>query len=200
MKTIELKLYDIMELKDEAFRKAVDDNRDINVDNDWWSDGVLEEWNVKLQEMGFINPKIYFSGFWSQGDGACFNADIDIDQFIKHFKLDKFTPLLSFAEKEELDLTASIEKNSYATHYSHERTRYAEVDFWVPEDIKDKAGDVEKLADELEKELESTRLEMCHNIYKDLQREYEDDTTEDAIVDTLQANEYTFLEDGTMYK
>lgn len=39
-----------------------------------WAEMIITENQEKLEKNGFIDPKISFSGFFSQGDGACFDA------------------------------------------------------------------------------------------------------------------------------
>lgn len=41
-----------------------------------WYDFIYDDWKETLENAGFINPEIHFSGFWSQGDGACFDAAV----------------------------------------------------------------------------------------------------------------------------
>jgi len=48
--------------------------REGNFDNNIWSETTLEEWKEALEQMGFSDVEIDFSGFWSQGDGASFTA------------------------------------------------------------------------------------------------------------------------------
>lgn len=62
------------ELNEKQRAKVLDDYRDINVDYDWY-DFLIEEYTEKLESLGYENIKIEFSGFYSQGDGACFIAD-----------------------------------------------------------------------------------------------------------------------------
>lgn len=62
--------------------------RNVNVEHDWW-DSLIEDFAEQLAEVGITvsthevelmngktrqDPNIYFSGFWSQGDGACFEG------------------------------------------------------------------------------------------------------------------------------
>lgn len=61
------------ELSAKGKAKAIDAHRDINTDHDWF-DFMIEDYENKLKKLGFHNIKIYFSGFSSQGDGACFTA------------------------------------------------------------------------------------------------------------------------------
>lgn len=49
--------------------------RDVNVHHGWW-DGVYEAFEEDMGAIGVHVEAIYFSGFWSQGDGACFNGHV----------------------------------------------------------------------------------------------------------------------------
>ena len=44
---------------------------------DWW-EYIFELWKKALDQIGFENAAIAFSGFWSQGDGASFTANVDV--------------------------------------------------------------------------------------------------------------------------
>jgi hypothetical protein len=79
MRIKEITVYGFAELTGDVQKNVVDHFRDINIDYEWWN-CLYDDWNTKLEEYGFTTPKIYFSGFYSQGDGACFDAGIDLDQ------------------------------------------------------------------------------------------------------------------------
>lgn len=49
--------------------------RDINVDFDWWSD-TYSDFRAQMALIGVAVTEMYFTGFWSQGDGACFDGHI----------------------------------------------------------------------------------------------------------------------------
>jgi hypothetical protein len=46
--------------------------------------------------------------------------------------------------------------------------------------------------------LESKRIDFCEQIYKELQKEYEYLTSDEAIKERFIANDYTFESDGSM--
>lgn len=82
MRTItkEIKIFTL----EEVFEQAVRNHRYINVeDNDWYACTIFE-WKEKLKKIGFINPKIFFDGFGSQGDG------IDITKLAEHLVMNRF--------------------------------------------------------------------------------------------------------------
>jgi hypothetical protein len=47
---------------------------------DEWYDTTISDWETALSQVGFENAKIQFSGFWCQGDGASFTANIDLEK------------------------------------------------------------------------------------------------------------------------
>jgi hypothetical protein len=177
---------------DEIKEKAIEKNRYINVDCDW-SCFLIDDWQDKLEKIGFINSKIYFSGFYSQGDGCCFDGDIDVEKLLNHL-LNNFD--LTIDEKAKLsklqdDFNITIEKTSFSNLYCHEKTRYINIDDFYVENQDDKI-----LINKLENLIENLRLKLCCNIYDDLEKDYEYLTSDDCVYDTLQANEYYFEKNG----
>ena len=71
--------YSFEELSPEAQEKALDNNRDLNIDYDGWEDGVTEGFKEDMKEIGIDDIEINYTGFNSQGDGASFKSD-DIDK------------------------------------------------------------------------------------------------------------------------
>lgn len=55
------------------------------LDYEWW-DCVEDDWKERLEKKGFMDPKISFSGFWSQGDGASFTCRyIDFQKYYSDY-------------------------------------------------------------------------------------------------------------------
>ncbi len=73
--TITKTVYTFDELSDDAKVKAREGYRgdDGGLDYDWW-DSVYDDATEIGRLMGISIDKIYFSGFGSQGDGACFTG------------------------------------------------------------------------------------------------------------------------------
>lgn len=52
---------------------------------DDWHECIINDQLDELREIGFLEPDIQFSGFWSQGDGASFTCDgVDFPVLLKH--------------------------------------------------------------------------------------------------------------------
>lgn len=181
MKTKTITLYSFDELSEKAQQKAIKELYDINVDHKWY-DSTFDQLKSELSERGFDNAEIHFSGFWSQGDGACFDADISLEKFCSDKRI------LAIA-KEYCHF--HIAKNSFANHYSHQRTRYVEYN------AVGKAN-IDNALSELSKVIESQRLSLSHEIYRALEKEYDHLTSKEAIIETINANEWTFTKDGKL--
>lgn len=99
MQTHSITTYSFEELTPEAQSKAINANRDINTDDNYWYEYTLEAQKEMLASYGFNNARIFFSGFYSQGDGACFTCDnVDIEKLTQKLSL-------SDAEKKTLNST-----------------------------------------------------------------------------------------------
>lgn len=75
---------------------CIEQHRDINVDHEWWdytydnfvevlaAFGIDVDTTTECTSKGrtYSRPKIYFSGFWSQGDGAQFAAALNLAEFL----------------------------------------------------------------------------------------------------------------------
>lgn len=166
--------------KDQA--KIIDNYRDINVDHDWW-DFIYEDMIRCLETLGFYKIEIQFRGFWSQGDGASFTAMFetgsksDLKRRLKkldseaHDIAEKARSLgfadMEFHEEELEDGRVEIYRTSH--HYAHENTITSDN-----EDLKEFARAFSKL------------------IYRQLEGEYEFLTSDEAVRETLETNEYEF--------
>lgn len=196
--TVEYNTYKFEELSEEAQEKALDTFRKSKgqYDSEFIFECVLDDWKEKLENLGMDDVKIQFSGFWSQGDGASFNANIDLKEFIKHANIDKkkYRHVLRLIEDEQID--AAIVNTNFANHYSHERTRYLslETEIW-----SDSTPRLHKLVAELENELEEFRYDLAQDLYKALEQSWDYAMSKECLVEDIDANEYIFLDNGKLF-
>ena len=195
MKTKTIELYEFDELSKAVKAKVLERERYINVDDDFWHKYQLEEWEGKLEELGFDDPKISYSGFGSQGDGASFTCPhVDIEKFLTaQKKRSEFKALLKAMRDGKIEVNASV--ISIDHHYSHEYTVRAELEVLPDEDgytnfFND--GNV------LENIITETVRALSHKIYKELETEYFYLTSDEQVIETIKANEYTFTASGRM--
>lgn len=206
-KTIELPTFE--QLSKENQEQVIKNYYDINVDSDYWSDDIIENFKDKLsREYSFFeNIEAYFSGFWSQGDGACFDADINASEFmrwiLKQEKINAKTinTVCNMIEQGQIDFNPNIYKNSYANHYCHSNTRSIEIidiscDYIENKKLKTKyEAMLLNIVDKEQANINEWYRSLCDDLYSELKNEYKYLTSEEAIRDTIIANEYTFNSD-----
>lgn len=192
MRTITTKVYTFNELEDTAKEKARDWYRAGMFDYEWY-DYVFEDAKRLGALMGWNIDKIYFSGFSSQGDGACFEGSWSSENVkpggVKiEAPRDKRLHAIA-TEFERLALSGLSCTVKQSGHYNHEGCTDFSID--VPETVDD--SKVEELKDALK---ENSR-DFMRWIYRRLEAEYEY-MSEDAQVDeNITVNEYEFKADGT---
>lgn len=183
-KTISQQVHTIDTIKEtnkKLYDRIICKYRDINTDHNWY-ENIYDEWQKKLFSLGYENAKIWFSGFSSQGDGACFDAKINSKVLL---------PLYP-----EADL--SIEKIGH--HYCHEGTRKISIDSLSYWNNAASCWTNYELTEEQEKELRIKLTEnyraLCREIYRELEREFYYLQSDEAVYETLLANEYYFNSKG----
>lgn len=194
LKTIET--YEYKELPEKIQEKILEKLYDINTDYEWY-DCEIDHQKEKLETLGFNNAEIAFNISYSQGDGASFTTnDIDIKKYIIETKQQEKYPLIlaSFEDRAEYDQpTASIDRTEYHL-YVHENTIEVSINDNDYQDEAPQGYQDEVLA--LEEEMQEHIIELSQEIHTDLTAEYEELTSDEAIIDTIEANGYTFDEKG----
>lgn len=181
METRTYEVYKFSELTKDQQVKATENLRDINTDYDWYR-FELEDYCEDLDKQGFEDAEITFSGFWSQGDGASFTAIVNLEKFLKVRKLsNKYRKELNTYKSGELSI--KIIKSSH--QYEHEYT--------MATDISD---DNDLLRSELDDLILEEAREQARSIYKNLRDSYEYLVSDEAITETIEANDYDFTVDG----
>lgn len=184
MRILETPVFHFNELSDEAKQKALDNLRDINTAFDQWHEYILDAWKEKLTAKGFLNAEISYTGFWSQGDGASFTADIDFS----NPEINAYVPELF--KPHAKDMTGSIYRTS--RQYSHPNTVGIDIDV----DANEATPDEQKAYDKLETDVLAYARELMKELYKELADAYDAEQSDEAVTDTIEANEYEFTADG----
>lgn len=179
-------VYKFSELSPDAQKKAIDNLRDINTDYDWWD---FTGPNHLLATKGFEDAKISFSGFWCQGDGASFTARINLETYLKDRP--KFRRLIPLAK--EGYIAFKVIRGS--SNYVHENTCRVE-DYCTGIDARHNL--LSRLIGELYADLELERYNLSREIYRELEEDYNYRTSDEAIKETIEANDYDFTENGKL--
>lgn len=206
-RVMETTVYKFSELSDRAKERARDWFRQGDLDYDWWEFiyedaahiadllGIdLRTKRVKLMNGDVrYDPCIFFSGFCSQGDGACWEGTYS-------YKRGSVKAVKEYAPQDrELHRIASglydIQRRyfyklsarcSHRGHYSHSYCMDIDVDF----------GDFNYNKD-TDEELTQLLRDFADWIYKQLNSEYDYRMSDEAVDEAIESNEYEFNEDGS---
>lgn len=204
-------VFQFSELSDQAKEKARSWYRDGALYDDWWDSvyddaaqiadilGIdLRQKPVKLMNGSTrYEPAIYFSGFSSQGDGACFEGSYSYKKGCvealkgrapKNEELRAIARALVNAQRPHLyGLSATVKHRG---HYSHA--------FCTEIEVFDRGGNYAstKAAEEISEALRG----FMHWIYRSLEKEYEWLMSDEQVDASIEANEYEFTEDGDRYR
>jgi hypothetical protein len=212
-------VYTFAELSDRAKEKARDDFREGQLDYEWW-DAVYTDAVDMAALMGIeintkhkgTSPAIYFSGFSSQGDGACFEGsyryrkgalkalqsaapagykDPQTGQWVEqphNMELHEIARTLQQIQRPFLyKLEATVTQSG---HYQHSGCTSIEVTH--AESMYRDIGDAE---DGIKEALRA----FMDWIYRRLEDENDYLLSDAVIEEGIEANECEFLENGTRY-
>ncbi len=209
---IETTVYRLEELSDEAKEKARAWYRDGRFDYDWY-DAVYEDFqriaeiigisfktrSVRLMGGGVRHePRIWFRGFWSQGDGACYEAQYS-------YRKNASAEIRSYAPQDaELhriaDALQAIQRRNFyqlraeATHrghYYHEYCMSISVERDSPT-CQDMTADAEEVVTEAMRDL-------ARWLYRQLECDYKHLNSDSTVDETIVANDYTFTAAGRRF-
>lgn len=171
MRTVEMKVFTFDELSEKAKEKAIGNLRHINVDYNWWEFVYEDAKNVGLKIESF-----------------------DLDRNL-HCVISPYVSAVECAENilnqhGETCSTYQIAE-AFLESYQEPFSRY----------MDESSDDYEssELEDELMYLEEEFLNDMSNEYASILQREYEYLYSDEAIVETIRANEYEFTEDGELF-
>ena len=206
-RVIETTVYKYEELSDKAKAKARDWYRELaSGDNDFADHltGYGGDFENVARFMGFTidnarNRKgalsIYWTGFWSQGDGLCFTGtwtarEVDVPGLKKWAPEDKALHELGYKFARLADSVGAI--GGHVTqgdrHYCHEFTVRPELDCDLEDGSETPKEDQDVFRDIARK--------LMRWMYARLEEAYEYSVSDEAVTEAIVANEYEFLESG----
>ena len=196
------------ELSDEAKERAREWYRQENCDDSFWSACAIDDAKEIGKYMGMNVDRVYFSGFWSQGDGACFEgtwraSDVKADKLEDYAPQDKelhcIVDGLAELAKEYPD---GYFKVKHRGHYSHSRCTSFDVELPCEQEEELEYGSPEYKALQVKlREDEDALIELARDfmdwIYRALEEAWDYQNSDEQVDEAIRANEYEFLEDGT---
>ena len=206
MRTIQpssFNVYSINELTDEkAKKRAIENVRDEATNDEFLFEGILDDVKEYLENVGFYNPKIYYSCSYSQGDGACFTANSN--------ELNKLLPAIkkSFTKQQWKALRkmnhSGMELELSLNHHSH---YYHENSVTVSLDIRDHyinkfVGDrpVTDFQIEIENVITEWYKDYCRSVYRKLCDAIEYYWKDENCITYANDSEMEFTESGEIYR
>lgn len=188
----ETTLYSFDELSTESKERAITSFQEDDSYLDYeWDEYTINDFKTILELIGYYDITCYFSGFHSQGDGACFIA-----RFSRNKRCLK--KVKSYCPKEEkiLNIVEQIQSEiqlhekyeiKHSGRYYHE---YCTNVYYL--------GDSEK-AEQLDERFLELSRQLMRILYKKLNDEYDYLNSSEAITEFIKANDYEFTEDGTLH-
>ena len=172
--------------------------RYINVEYvDWW-DCVESDFVEDMKKVGIEVSKLYFSGFWSQGDGACFTGRLrDTKVYLDHHHVDQFPMIRKLLEHGGDVWATSRHSGNYYHHMSTIISAESDTFYNVMDQPTEFHTAVVEQWDEVltheMSEFETALTEQwrtyMQDVYGKLEEEYDRLTSDEAVWDTIEANE-----------
>lgn len=183
-------------------QKILEDERDVNCHHDWWS-CVYDDFINEMYDLGILVDRMYFSGFWSQGDGACFEGKVN--------NWGKFLDSLGYKDAMLIEHAEDYWsfRVSHSGHYYHEHCTSFSAVLELPTGPDDEdfaadyfpvSSDPVKAAVQLavlskynERSLEEEFTKAFRNhmraLYRRLEDEHDHLTSDEVVLDSLEAND-----------
>lgn len=182
----------------EQRERLLEKYRYINVEHDEWWDCVYADFREDMKAVGINVTRMYFSGFWSQGDGACFEGLFDnVRTYLDHHHKDQY-PVIRKLLEHDGEVYAQCEHRG---HYYHENC----TEFWVDMDTltgmlpqptefhetiaEQWQSQLEDEVDAFEKDVTEQWRSYMQDLYRKLEAEYDHLVSDEAVWDTIEANE-----------
>jgi len=195
-----IQLYQFDELSDAAKEKARAWYRHASDGDSFEADCVIDDAKAILHTLGFCNLKVYYSGFWSQGDGACFEGNwhaSDVDYSALVAIIGEHTPgtedhnstvrgigmELGTLAKLWPEASASIKHRG---RYYHEQSTEFDCDFSNEDGYHVEPGEA----------FTELARNLMRWVYSSLEKDYEWRNEDEQVDENIRANEYEFTEDG----
>jgi hypothetical protein len=211
MRIVETPVYDFAELPEKAKDKARTWFRET-IDHDWW-DSVYDDFEQICPILGVTlapttvglmgggtrqKPCIWFSGFWSQGDGACFEGRYAYAPRASH-RIREYAPqdtelhriadaLQRLQRVNFYQLTAVIRHHGPGCHA-----------YCMAIDVERDSPAGHPIVNSGEDDLIEALRDLANWLYRALEREYEFQTSDETVDEGMAANGYSFTAEGKRF-
>ena len=209
---VETVVYGIEELSETAKEAARAWYRETCLDHQWY-DFVFEDFEAVCRILGVTlrtspvrlmgggtrdRPHIFFHGFWSQGDGACFEGSFYHARGAarairihapKDTELHRIADALQAVQRRNFYQLAAVIR--HRGHDCHEYSMAIEVERDSP------AG--QAMTDDAEDTVIEALRDLARWLYRQLRREHEYLTSDAAVDEVIAVNGWTFTAEGRQF-
>jgi hypothetical protein len=172
--------------------------------DDWYVENTHERFKEKYQPKGIEVEELHYCISYSQGDYGSFDGRVFLAEWMEAVQVCRDGP--TYAERYPALYIACSEDGSYMRIYGADDRRGWRVDFQEGWKGVGPCGIFANMPDEdwedlvreqaSEADLETELLNYCRaigqEIYDDLRDAYEDATSEEAFIESCEANDVTF--------
>ncbi len=211
MRTETVEIYKYGELSDSAKDTARQWYREASSHDNDWSEWPLEDAEIVADMLGISlkthsvplmngstrqKPCIWFSGFSSQGDGACFEGNYSYKKgSVKAVKqhapedMELNNIALGLKDIQHINFFGLSANVSQSGHYNHEFSTSINVE----------RDDYIEMTETAEDDVIELLRDFMRWIYKQLEAEYKYANSDETIADNIEANEYEFEVNGELH-
>lgn len=182
--------------------EILDTHRDINIQHDWW-DCTESDFIEDMERIGIRVDDMFFSGFYSQGDGACFEGRVtDWAKFLESVG-HTCSALITLADS---FWDFQVEHHG---HYYHENCTSFSYDMASPDDYETEqlfvdscspyTTDIQDAAyyailktydyDKLYETFVESFKDHMRDLYKRLEVEHDHLTSDESVLESLDASD-----------
>ena len=184
---ISTEVFKFDELSDDAKEKARHWYREASEGDNYFAECTIKEVKGEIgQYLGFTVKDVFFSGFWSQGDGACIVGTWRAAD-VQAAKLQQFAPRDKALAKIRKDMRAFARAHRGNTASITSYGNYCN------------SGSVNIEADQDTDTFAEIARSFMDWIYRQLEDNYNWENSDEQVDENICANEYTFTAEGKRF-
>ncbi|WP_421950111.1 antitoxin of toxin-antitoxin stability system [Pelagibacterium sp.] len=206
---IEITVFRLEELSEDAREEARSWYRERCLDYDWY-DAVYDDFQRICKILGIrlktrtvrrmgggtrLDPRIWFRGFFSQNDGACFEAKLSYAPSMAR-KIRDYAPRDTALHKIADALQDVQRRNFYQLHADISHSGHCDREYGMEINVERDSPARQAMTGDAEEIITEVMRDLARELYRHLEREYEFLISEDIVDEGIIANDYTFLENG----
>lgn len=180
--------------------------------DDWW-DSVFEDAKEEGGKVGFCINEIFFSGFWSQGDGASWNGIVSLTDWIasEHCLLGDREKLFIRCGIDNETVNNMVRMSAANRSYCHSNTMKLSdgIEFWEFDEVfkdgplagmhcSDFYSEMTEMENAINNEILGSARAYADEIYNRLEKEYYCLTSKEVFEQKCEDYDYEFDEEGNM--